>query len=115
MLLPFKLGAAADRERRQGFSWIGLDDALYAMYTSSGTTHTAGQLVAPSRCRRRICPCARSRAAASAVVPLPRVVRACSELGEEMLSRVNRRASGSARSGSRERRRLEDALTDRPG
>jgi uncharacterized protein len=118
MLLPFKLGAGGPiGSGRQGFSWIGLDDAIYAMYHLIRHDEIRGpvNVVAPGPVPQRDFARALGRALRRpAVVALPAsVVRGLfGQMGEEMLLQgqfVEPRAlEGSGFTWSTAR--LEDAL-----
>ena len=91
MLLPFKLGAGGPiGDGRQGFSWIALDDAIYAIHHLIRHDDLRGpvNVVAPDPLPQREFARALGRALhRPAVVPLPaRVVKALfGQLGEEAL------------------------------
>lgn len=91
MLLPFKLGAGGPiGNGRQGFSWIALDDAIYAIHHLIRTDGVRGpvNVVAPEPLPQREFAAALGRALhRPAVLPLPApVVRVLfGQLGEEAL------------------------------
>jgi NAD dependent epimerase/dehydratase family enzyme len=91
MLLPFKLGAGGPiGNGRQGFSWIALDDAIYAIHHVIRNEGVRGpvNVVAPDPLPQREFATALGRALhRPAFIPLPApVVRALfGQLGEEAL------------------------------
>jgi uncharacterized protein (TIGR01777 family) len=91
MLLPFKLGAGGPiGEGRQGFSWIALDDAIYAIHHIIRDVTLRGpvNVVAPEPLPQREFASALGRSLhRPAVLPLPAAaVRALfGQMGEEML------------------------------
>ncbi len=91
MLLPFKLGAGGPiGDGRQGFSWIALDDAIYAIHHAirNGDLRGPVNVVAPEPLSQREFARALGRALhRPAVIPLPKpVVKALfGQLGEEAL------------------------------
>jgi hypothetical protein len=91
MLLPFKLGLGGPiGDGRQGFSWIGLDDAIYAIHHLIGNDALRGpvNVVAPEPVPQREFARALGRVVhRPAVIPLPEsVVRVLfGRMGEEAL------------------------------
>jgi len=93
MRLPFKLGAGGPiGGGRQGFSWIALDDAIYAIHhlIRNETVRGPVNVVAPEPLSQREFAVALGRALhRPAVIPLPAsIVRALfGQMGEEVLLR----------------------------
>ena len=91
MLIPFKLGAGGPiGDGRQGFSWIALDDAIYAIHHVIRNDGVRGpvNVVAPDPLPQREFARALGRALRRpAVIPLPAaVVKALfGQMGEELL------------------------------
>lgn len=91
MLLPFKLGAGGPiGDGRQGFSWIALDDAIYAIHHLIRNDALRGpiNIVSPDPLPQREFAAALGRALhRPAVIPLPApVVKALfGQMGEELL------------------------------
>jgi uncharacterized protein (TIGR01777 family) len=91
MLLPFKLGAGGPiGDGRQGFSWIALDDAIYAIHHLMRNDDLRGpvNVVAPEPLPQAAFAKALGRTVnRPAVVPLPAIVvrKLFGQMGEEVL------------------------------
>jgi uncharacterized protein (TIGR01777 family) len=91
MLLPFKLGAGGPiGDGRQGFSWIALDDAIYAIHhvIRNDALHGPVNVVAPESLTQGQFAKALGRAVhRPAVIPLPApiVKKLFGQMGEEVL------------------------------